>query len=90
MNNAKDDVKSLANRIASLANDLIKNLDSKGDFYAPANELVKNTSTLVFALGEVYASETRAPQPVVKIINTVHSGSYHNVRDSRGRFASKV
>lgn len=88
MNNAKDDVKSLANRIASLANDLVKNLDSKGDFYAPANELVKNTSTLVFALGEVYASDMHAitPKPATK----VNSGSYHNVRDSKGRFASKV
>lgn len=48
---------------------------------AAANELVANTTTMVFALGEVYATENNTGKKVRAKLNRLY------VRDARGRFA---
>ena len=79
----KSDVRKLAEQIEVLAKDIQRSIDNNCDHLATANELVRNTTTLVFALGEVFATEqmtTNKPS----VSNKVY------YRDSRGRFARKV
>jgi hypothetical protein len=81
VSSTRNDVKQLAAQIEALAKIVQKNLDDSGDFLAAANELVANTTTMVFALGEVYATENDSGKRVRAKLNR----SY--VRDARGRFA---
>ncbi len=92
----RNDVKQLAAQIEVLAKRVQENLDGKGDFLAAANELVRNSTTMVFALGEVYAMENsklpvqaKAKSSVAKKVYTQKPGRVY-YRDQRGRFASKV
>ena len=81
----KNDVKQLAEQIEILARDIITTIDNGGDHLATSNELVRNTTTLVFALGEVFALEQMTnTKPVKSTSNKVY------FRDSHGRFARKV
>lgn len=93
-NTTRSDVKQLAANIEALARDVQSKLDNNGDFLGAANELVRNNLTFVFTLGEFYAlqsagtnSKTVQAKPVS---NPSGTANWHNVRDSRGRFAPKV
>ncbi len=85
-NTTRNDVKQLAERIEVLAKEVQSKLDNNGDFLTTANELVRNNLTFVFALGEVYALEQVGGGKKVKAVQV----NYHNLRDSRGRFAKKI
>lgn len=83
----RDDVKQLAQQVADLAKEMVDKLDSNQDYLDRANKLVMNTTTMVFAIGELYALEQSGMNK--KVVGKVVS-TKHNVRDSRGRFAPKV
>jgi len=98
ISSTRNDVKQLAAQIEVLAKRVQETLDGKGDFLAAANELVRNSTTMVFALGEVYAMENaklsvatkaKAKSSVAKKVYTQKPGRVY-YRDQRGRFASKV
>lgn len=84
----KNDVKKLAKQIEDLAREVIARVDNNGDVMPVANELVRNSSTFTFALGEVYAVEQLGKAVVSSTVTAVKSknANYHNVRDSLGRF----
>lgn len=87
-NTTRNDVKVLAQQIENLARDVQSKLDNGADFLSSANELVRNTTTFVFSIGEIYALEQSGKGKVTQ----VKSGSnpnYHNVRDSLGRFTKR-
>lgn len=92
----RNDVKQFAEKIEALAKEVQVKLDNGGDFLSVANELVRNNSTFVFTIGEVYALEQSGAVKAVKakvVSNVNKTGShknYHNVRDAHGRFTSKV
>jgi hypothetical protein len=88
----RNDVKQLAQQIEALAHDVQSKLDNNGDFLMAANELVRNTNTFVFTLGEFYAIQQQGTSKAVTgtvVSNPSGTPRYHNVRDSRGRFARK-
>lgn len=85
----RNDVKVLAQQIENLAREVQSRLDNGGDFLAAANELVRNSNTFVFSLGEVYALEQVGTGKKVAV-KTVSNPNYHNVRDGLGRFARKI
>jgi len=88
----RNDVKQLAANIQALAQQFQDKLDNNTDFLSTANELVRNSQTFVFALGEVYALEQVGVQGKTVQAVQVKTGNpnYHNVRDSRGRFSRTV
>jgi hypothetical protein len=86
----RNDVKQLAATIEVLAKEVQSKLDTNGDFLSTANELVRNNLTFVFALGEVYALEQVGNPGKTVRATRVSNPNYHNLRDSRGRFISKV
>lgn len=87
----RDDVKKLVQQIASLAQDVVSQLDAGQNFLTPANELVKNTNTMVFALGEVFALEQSGMNKKLsaKTVSNPNRTTQSYARDSRGRFAAK-
>jgi hypothetical protein len=92
-NTTRNDVKQLAQQIEVLARDVQSKLDTNGDFLTAANELVRNNLTFVFTLGEFYALQQSGSTRTVKataVSNPSGTPRYHNLRDSRGRFARKV
>lgn len=90
-NTTRNDVKQLAANIEVLAKDVQAKLQSDDDFLTVANELVRNNLTFVFALGEYYALSQNGKTVKAKVVsNPSGSANWHNVRDSRGRFAPKV
>jgi len=93
-NTTRNDVKQLAQTIEVLARDVQSKLDTNGDFLTAANELVRNNLTFVFTLGEFYALQQSGTGKTVKATAVSNpnatSRNYHNLRDSRGRFVSKV
>lgn len=90
----RNDVKQLAEKIEVLAREVQDKLQSNGDFLPTANELVRNNLTFVFALGEVYALEGSGSAKTVSATAVSNpngtAARWHNVRDSRGRFAKKI
>ena len=82
----RNDVKQLASTIEALAKQFRDNLDNNGDFLSTANELVRNSQTFVFALGEVYALEQVGSTGKTVKATKVSNQSYYNVRDTKGRF----
>lgn len=93
-NTTRNDVKQLAEKIEVLAKDVQAKLDNNGDFLTAANELVRNNLTFVFTLGEFYALQQVGSTKTVKATAVSNPAGthakWHNVRDSRGRFAPKV
>ena len=87
----RQDAKKLAKQVEMLAKKVQKNLGRKGDFLTAANELVRNSTTMVFALGELYASEQLEAAQPKKVVHKVSKPraprTYY--RDKLGRFASK-
>jgi len=105
MTTTQNAVLTLAKTIGNLATEVQEKLEKDGDFLAASNQLVHNTITLVFALGEHYASQKTATAPTTKSVKSVKSVKatavsnpngtaltprWHNVRDSKGRFAPKA
>jgi hypothetical protein len=95
----QNDMKVLAANIENLARDVQKKLDSSvnsnDELINVANELVRNNITFVFALGEFYGKSStvktvKAPKVKTTTATNTGSHSYHNLRDSLGRFARKV
>jgi len=87
----RTDVKKIAAHIEVLAKQLQDNLDkSSDDFLQAANELVRDSSTMIFVLGELHASEQLVKNPTTKTtpISSCKSRVYY--RDNQGRFASKL
>ena len=92
-NTTRNDVKQLAANIETLAKEVQSKLDANGDFLTTANELVRNNLTFVFTLGEFYALQQIGTNKTVRatpVSAPNGSSSFHNVRDSRGRFAKKI
>ena len=96
----RNDVKKLAAQIEVLAKRVQVELDGTGDFLAPANELIRNSTTMVFALGEVYAMEQGGKRVRTKAVKktatanltgnlVVATGKKVYTRDAKGRFSSK-
>ena len=90
VSSTRNDVKQLAAQIEVLAKRVQENLDGKGDFLSAANELVRNSTTMVFALGEVYAMENAKPSKAKSSVAKKAYTSRVYYRDALGRFASKV
>ena len=91
-NTVRNDIKQIAQQIESLAQQVQTALDQGKDIIGTANELVRNSSTFVFALGEMFALETvgksgkKVKATAVSNPSNTTSRNYHNVRDSLGRF----
>ena len=84
----RSELATLASTIEDLAYDLQSRL-AKGDGILDiANELVKNSITLTFGLGELYAKENVMPttQASKASLSRQPVSRFHNVRDSKGRF----
>lgn len=83
----RSDIKVLAQQIENLAKEVQSSIDNNGDVIGTANELVRNSTTFVFALGEVYALEQAG---ITALKRRVGNPNYHNIRNARGQFARKV
>lgn len=93
-NTTRNEIKQLAQTMETLAREVQVRVDAGTDIMTLANELVRNTSTLTFTLGEMYALEqvgTSKKHMATRAKTTGSGTNYrHNVRDSLGRFASKI
>lgn len=85
----RNDAKLLAQQIENLAREVQSKLDNGGDFLSVANELVRNSNTFVFSLGEIYALEQSGSNKKITT-KTVYNPNYHNLRDKLGRFTKKI
>jgi hypothetical protein len=89
----RNEVSKLAQQIETLARQVQDSLAQGRDPIGLANELVRNSSTFVFTLGEMYALEesnkgsNKVKTTVVSNPNNTSARNYHNVRDSLGRFS---
>lgn len=92
-NNVRNELSRLAQQIESLAaqvqSQIASGTNSSG-LLGSINEVIRNSSTLTFALGELVALEgsprTRKATVVSNPSGTKTNRNYHNVRDSFGRF----
>jgi len=92
-NTVRNEVKQLAQQIETLAHEVQVKIDQGSDPLTVANELVRNNSTFVFVLGEMYALGQATGKKVraTTVSNPNNTPrNYHNVRDSLGRFTRKV
>ena len=87
-NTVRNKVSDCAQQIENLARQVQVALSSGINPLALANELVRNSSTFTFVLGEMYALENPTTTVVSNPNNTPHprNHGYHNVRDAFGRF----
>lgn len=96
-NTTRNEVKQLAQTLESLAHEIQVRLEVGDGILDIANELARNSSTFVFTLGSMYALDelgnitisTKKKSRLTTPSISVHP-NFHNVRDSRGRFARKV
>lgn len=107
-NNVRNAVSQIAQQIENLARQVQDKLAQGksaqgGDLIGVANELVRNSSTFTFTLGELFALEESGKKKVKTTVvsnpnNTTATATasttsanagrnYHNVRDSLGRFS---
>lgn len=93
-NNVRNEVSRLAQQIENLArqvqSQIASGTNSQG-LIGSVNEVIRNSSTLTFALGELCALEenttkSRKTTVVSNPNGTKVNRNYHNVRDSLGRF----
>jgi hypothetical protein len=89
MSNVRNEVSKLAQQIESLARQVQDKLATGADLINVANELVRNSSTFTFALGEMYALESSGKKIKATTVSNPNGTprKYHNVRDSLGRFS---
>lgn len=90
-NIVRTELTKVAQNIENLAKQVQNQLASGTTDLVTANELVRNSSTFVFVLGELSALESTKGSKKVKTTTVSNpSGTvnrnYHNVRDSLGRF----
>lgn len=91
-NPVRNSVIQIARQIETLAKQVQDKLAQGGDLISVANELVRNSSTFTFALGEMFALEESGKGKKVKATTVSNPAgtkprNYHNVRDSLGRFS---
>lgn len=86
--NVRNELKKIVSQIETLAHETHARLSAGGGILDVANELVKNTITLTFGLGELYASEKDPVVVKAQVVTPVKrtQSNWHNVRDNRGRF----
>ena len=93
-NNVRNEVSRLAQQIENLARQVQTQIASgtqANGLLGSINEVIRNSSTLTFALGELVAledtgSKSRKTTVVANPSGTKVNRNYHNVRDSLGRF----
>ncbi len=88
-NPVRNSVIQIARQIETLAKQVQDKLAQGGDLISVANELVRNSSTFTFALGEMFALEESGKKVKATTVSTpagTKPRTYHNVRDSLGRF----
>jgi hypothetical protein len=91
----RNELSKYAQQIENLAKQVQTTLSQGGDPLTVANELVRNSSTFIFVLGEMYALE-RSGKKVKATVVANPSGTpvvatqtprnRHNLRDASGRF----
>lgn len=90
----RNEIKQLAQTMETLAREVQVRLDAGSDILVLGNELVRNSSTFVFTLGEMYALErvgSTSSVTATKVSSgTPSARNYHKVRDSLGRFTRKI
>lgn len=80
-------LKQLAQQIENLAKQVQNKLAIPGaDILGVANELVRNSSTFVFSLGQLHA---QSPKRNATVVSNHNGTKWHNHRDSLGRFAKR-
>ncbi len=88
----RNELTKYAQQIENLARQVQNQLASGAAILPTANELVRNSSTFVFVLGELSALEStktggkKVKTTTVSNPSGTQSRNYHNVRDSLGRF----
>lgn len=86
----RNELSKYAQQIEFLAQEVQKKLSQGLDVIVLSNELVRNSSTFVFTLGEMYALESKGVGNAVKSTPSGLKNStprnYHNLRDASGRF----
>lgn len=88
-NPVRNSVIQIARQIETLAKQVQDKLAQGGDLIGVANELVRNSSTFTFALGEMFALEESGKKVKATTVSNpsgTKPRNYHNVRDSLGRF----
>lgn len=88
-NPVRNSVIQIARQIETLAKQVQDKLAQGGDLISVANELVRNSSTFTFALGEMFALEESGKKVKATTVSNpagTKNRNYHNVRDSLGRF----
>jgi hypothetical protein len=88
-NVVRNELTKYAQQIESLAREVQNRLATGGDPLSVANELVRNSTTFVFTLGEMYALESNSGKQVkAKSVSNPNQTprNYHNKRDALGRF----
>lgn len=89
----RTDAKKIAAHIEVLAKQVQDNLEKDtDDFWLAANELVRDSSTMIFVLGELHASEQLGSRSMRKSRKTAAKSTRKSrvyYRDNLGRFASK-
>lgn len=88
-NVVRNELTKYAQQIESLAKEVQNKLATGGDPLSVANELVRNSSTFIFTLGEMYALESSGKQVKAKSVSNPNSTprNYHSKRDALGRFS---
>ena len=95
--NVRNAVSQIAQQIENLARQVQTKITQNDDLISVANELIRNSSTFTFALGELFALEESGKKKVKTTVVSNPNGTstasatqprpnYHNVRDSLGRF----
>lgn len=86
----RSEVSQIAQQIENLARQVQNKLATGDDLIGVANELVRNSSTFTFALGELFALEQTKQVKLTVVSNPsdtkTKNQNYHNVRDAQGRF----
>jgi hypothetical protein len=84
----RNELTKYAQQIETLAKQVQTQLASGSTPLFTANELVRNSSTFVFVLGELSALEGSKTVKATTVSNPsgTQNRNYHNVRDSLGRF----
>lgn len=81
----RSEVSNLVSKIEVLAARFRTALTSDADVIQTANELVANTMTLTFSVGELYALENGTPAVTATVKVNSHP-NWQRPRDNNGRF----
>lgn len=87
-NNVRVELKKITSQIETLAVQAQSRLNAGQGVLDICNELVKQSITLTFTLGELYGVEKPGTTGAAKVRGVNPNAKFHNVRDSRGRFVS--